>query len=86
MKTSYLCLRLIDSRAVRVLFSRSFLGDWVLSVHFGRGAGYIGGTSLWIANAANSQFFGPRKSVRMYQRRFSFGATRNANRVPWCRG
>ncbi len=79
-------IRLIDSRAQRVIFSRSFLGDWTLTAHFGRGAGYLGGASLWLANAANSQFFGPRKSVRMYQRRFSFGATRNANRLPWVRG
>lgn len=86
MKTSYQSLRLIETRRVRVIFSRSYVGDWTLTVHFGRGAGYIGGASLWIANAANSWFFGPSKSVRMYQRHFSFGATRNANRLPWVRG
>lgn len=79
-------LRPLFNRVIRVIFTRSSLSrDWTLIVHLGRGAGYIGGASLWLANAANSQTFGFPPSVRMYQRHFSFGFTRNWNRLPYVR-
>lgn len=76
------------NRAIRVIFTRSELPlsrDWTLTVHLGRGAGYIGGASLWIANAANSQIIGFPAPVRRYQQHFSFGVTRNWNRLPYVR-
>jgi hypothetical protein len=96
MSTMNTFRRLIDTKFLRLCFDRSFMGDWTLTMHLGCGAGYcrwisrkygiyIPGYSLWIANSANSQFFGPRELVRMYQRHFSFGVTRNANRLPWTR-
>lgn len=83
MKTRH--VRLIENKLLRVHFTSSFMGDWTLKAHFGRGAGYIGGFSAWIGNAVHSWTFGAAPYAAMYRRRFSLGMTRNGNRMPWTR-
>ena len=79
------------TRHVNIITDKGIHRDWSLKVlvgwrtftrqcQFNKGAGYIGGATLYVCwNCVD------RKSMYRPRKRLQFGITRNANKVPWTR-
>lgn len=78
---------IIHTRNASLITDKGRYGDWYVKVllgiyrpPFNKGAGYIGGCTIYVAWRCvdHVDLYRPR-------RRLQVGITRNANRVPWTR-
>lgn len=73
-------------KRIRIAFHRNeyWKPGFVLSIDFGKGAGYIGGRTLYLAfNSGSRRWARRNRGLPWYSPILQCSLTRNANRVPY---